>query len=132
MLFFFFQAEDGIRDSSVTGVQTCALPISELLAILQKTVRESPEFNQGISKEELTLLPTGDGMALVFFRRDPVSPVKCALEIAASLKDHPEIKLRMGIHHGPARPQLDIKDELYVVGGGITKAHRVMDFGDTR
>src|SRR5260370_15091573 len=26
-VFFFFQAEDGIRDSSVTGVQTCALPI---------------------------------------------------------------------------------------------------------
>src|SRR5260370_2765031 len=29
MLNFFFQAEDGIRDSSVTGVQTCALPILE-------------------------------------------------------------------------------------------------------
>src|SRR5260370_10418478 len=28
LLLFFFQAEDGIRDSSVTGVQTCALPIS--------------------------------------------------------------------------------------------------------
>src|SRR6266478_9737087 len=28
MLFFFFQAEDGIRDLTVTGVQTCALPIS--------------------------------------------------------------------------------------------------------
>src|SRR5260370_3179858 len=28
-LRFFFQAEDGIRDSSVTGVQTCALPISQ-------------------------------------------------------------------------------------------------------
>src|SRR6266478_6754571 len=27
-LFFFFQAEDGIRDLTVTGVQTCALPIS--------------------------------------------------------------------------------------------------------
>src|SRR5437762_13552749 len=27
-MFFFFQAEDGIRDTSVTGVQTCALPIS--------------------------------------------------------------------------------------------------------
>src|SRR5438445_7446324 len=27
--FFFFQAEDGIRDIGVTGVQTCALPISE-------------------------------------------------------------------------------------------------------
>src|SRR5437867_6965103 len=31
LVFFFFQAEDGIRDRTVTGVQTCALPISELL-----------------------------------------------------------------------------------------------------
>src|SRR5207253_8094433 len=31
LLFFFFQAEDGIRDGHVTGVQTCALPISRLL-----------------------------------------------------------------------------------------------------
>src|SRR5256885_10320690 len=29
-LYFFFQAEDGIRDYKVTGVQTCALPISEV------------------------------------------------------------------------------------------------------
>src|SRR3712207_7197851 len=28
-MFFFFQAEDGIRDIGVTGVQTCALPISD-------------------------------------------------------------------------------------------------------
>src|SRR6266850_2268790 len=32
LLFFFFQAEDGIRDYKVTGVQTCALPISERFA----------------------------------------------------------------------------------------------------
>src|SRR5699024_6102428 len=38
-LFFFFQAEDGIRDRNVTGVQTCALPI---LAILASTKRISP------------------------------------------------------------------------------------------
>src|SRR5690554_7098543 len=31
VFFFFFQAEDGIRDADVTGVQTCALPIFELL-----------------------------------------------------------------------------------------------------
>src|SRR5229473_2536078 len=31
--FFFFQAEDGIRDKLVTGVQTCALPILEIFAI---------------------------------------------------------------------------------------------------
>src|SRR5207237_4322132 len=32
IIIFFFQAEDGIRDSSVTGVQTCALPISNARA----------------------------------------------------------------------------------------------------
>src|SRR5688500_19949740 len=31
-MFFFFQAEDGIRDYKVTGVQTCALPISDRAA----------------------------------------------------------------------------------------------------
>src|SRR5207248_4711869 len=30
LFFFFFQAEDGIRDRTVTGVQTCALPISHV------------------------------------------------------------------------------------------------------
>src|SRR3989442_15023794 len=34
-LFFFFQAEDGIRDADVTGVQTCALPILPLEIALQ-------------------------------------------------------------------------------------------------
>src|SRR5690554_3764135 len=32
-VFFFFQAEDGIRDADVTGVQTCALPISKSLGL---------------------------------------------------------------------------------------------------
>ena len=32
VFFFFFQAEDGIRDRDVTGVQTCALPILGLTA----------------------------------------------------------------------------------------------------
>src|SRR5260370_31953831 len=38
VVFFFFQAEDGIRDSSVTGVQTCALPISMPAATVAFTV----------------------------------------------------------------------------------------------
>src|SRR6266852_8045963 len=33
VFFFFFQAEDGIRDATVTGVQTCALPISALVLV---------------------------------------------------------------------------------------------------
>src|SRR5437588_12698879 len=35
---FFFQAEDGIRDHCVTGVQTCALPISQSVPMLHKAL----------------------------------------------------------------------------------------------
>src|SRR5207249_9413466 len=43
LVIFFFQAEDGIRDRNVTGVQTCALPIS-LLADHEKPDRERDRF----------------------------------------------------------------------------------------
>src|SRR2546430_13520814 len=43
MFFFFFQAEDGIRDLTVTGVQTCALPISMLYGCrLNRSTRVKP------------------------------------------------------------------------------------------
>src|SRR5260370_1109817 len=47
--FFFFQAEDGIRDSSVTGVQTCALPIytSELQSHLNFDAPRLAELSLG-------------------------------------------------------------------------------------
>src|SRR5260370_7188752 len=41
-MFFFFQAEDGIRDSSVTGVQTCALPISQAAIRCRQDGRSDP------------------------------------------------------------------------------------------
>src|SRR5437870_10995266 len=40
--FFFFQAEDGIRDGHVTEVQTCALPISFLVALPRQRLRSEP------------------------------------------------------------------------------------------
>src|SRR2546427_299978 len=40
LFFFFFQAEDGIRDLTVTGVQTCALPISQA----EPAIRDAPIF----------------------------------------------------------------------------------------
>src|SRR5437879_11587842 len=47
LVFFFFQAEDGIRDTSVTGVQTCALPISARVQdrgpVLQSQRQPDPE-----------------------------------------------------------------------------------------
>src|SRR5260370_22888030 len=45
--FFFFQAEDGIRDSSVTGVQTCALPIFASWAAAGRPWNGSGRFSRG-------------------------------------------------------------------------------------
>src|SRR5688572_33476391 len=45
-MIFFFQAEDGIRDLTVTGVQTCALPISEHDAVLGSEVTFEFEANE--------------------------------------------------------------------------------------
>src|SRR2546422_7548165 len=42
VLFFFFQAEDGIRDVAVTGVQTCALPICQGGQVLRRQAGLSP------------------------------------------------------------------------------------------
>src|SRR3989449_3502773 len=47
--FFFFQAEDGIRDVAVTGVQTCALPISFRSHRLIATASERSEATNEIS-----------------------------------------------------------------------------------
>src|SRR2546426_3644414 len=45
--FFFFQAEDGIRDYKVTGVQTCALPISRRLRVLGLDLPRDPRRRRG-------------------------------------------------------------------------------------
>src|SRR6266542_151664 len=58
MFFFFFQAEDGIRDATVTGVQTCALPISARVAVplvfkcsFDKANRTSLKSYRGVGME---------------------------------------------------------------------------------
>src|SRR5579871_5095426 len=102
---------------------------TELLRLLQKIVRESPQFQRARDQNDLISLPTGDGMALVFLR-DPRSPVKCAVEIASALRREPSLAVRMGIHTGPVQRHEDIREGANVVGGGINTAQRVMDCGD--
>src|SRR5687767_1224357 len=46
MVFFFFQAEDGIRDKLVTGVQTCALPIFEPRRVEPREHRHARELRR--------------------------------------------------------------------------------------
>src|SRR5260370_8426577 len=50
--FFFFQAEDGIRDSSVTGVQTCALPIS-YASLHRRSIRATACLGQRVGRDLL-------------------------------------------------------------------------------
>src|SRR2546429_1228852 len=55
IIFFFFQAEDGIRDVAVTGVQTCALPISSIGATLFTSIRIVPSgYQEGELSERRT------------------------------------------------------------------------------
>jgi serine/threonine protein kinase/tetratricopeptide (TPR) repeat protein len=108
------------------------LPMDEqqkLLRRLQNAVRGTPEFVRARSQDQLISLPTGDGMALVFFG-EPESAAKCALEISQRLREQPEIKLRMGINSGPVYRVADINANRNVAGGGINIAQRVMDCGD--
>src|SRR5262249_56240181 len=67
-VFFFFQGEDGIRDWSVTGVQTCALPISlERLDIVEfvpnviRAARFFPEVNHGVLDDRRARVTIDDG-----------------------------------------------------------------------
>src|SRR5258708_24723063 len=50
LYFFFFQAEDGIRDDLVTGVQTCALPISLLDAPFPRSAHGGQPPRQQVSR----------------------------------------------------------------------------------
>ncbi|MBV9609722.1 MAG: adenylate/guanylate cyclase domain-containing protein [Acidobacteria bacterium] len=97
---------------------------------LQEAVQSAIEFCEVDKSHELIRLPTGDGMALVFFGR-PEAPVLCALKLAELLRGQTEVKLRMGIHSGPVYRRADINANTNVAGGGINIAQRVMDCGDS-
>src|SRR5436305_12028497 len=56
VVFFFFQAEDGIRDADVTGVQTCALPICGWKALPSQTGSTLPrEIPRMATSGQLTI-----------------------------------------------------------------------------
>ena len=58
---------------------------SEILAELNRLVRETPHFREAEAAGKLIRLATGDGMALVF-SNSAEAPVECALEISKALK----------------------------------------------
>jgi len=100
-----------------------------VLHTLQSVVLTTSEVLRAQSSNEIITLPTGDGMALVFFG-DAEAGARCALEVSRALKSHPEVLLRMGLHSGPVYRVTDINANQNVGGGGINIAQRVMDCGD--
>ncbi len=102
---------------------------SELTRQLNRIVRDTDQVRTADAKGKLVRLPTGDGMALVFFT-SPEAPIRCAVEISRALKENPAIKLRMGLHSGPVNAVPDVNERQNVAGGGINLAQRVMDCGD--
>lgn len=96
---------------------------------LQELVRATRAYTSAQAAGELIGLPTGDGMALVFFG-DPEAPVTCAIELASALRAEARLPLRMGIHHGPVTRTVSIDANANVLGTGINLAQRVMACGD--
>src|SRR6266508_2322503 len=99
-LFFFFQAEDGIRDGHVTGVQTCALPIFDLALDRARTCaqavakagvrcligfqrRYDPTF--AAAKERLAAGEIGEPEMLVVTSRDPGAPPVSYIKVSGGI-----------------------------------------------
>src|ERR1700720_571903 len=95
---------------------------------LRKIVRGTDQFRIAEDEGKILRLPTGDGGALVF--RNLEAPVLCAVEIANALRDHPELRVRMGIHSGPVNEVTDLNEQANIAGAGINIAQRIMDCGD--
>ena len=96
---------------------------------LNEVVRGSEQFQKAEAAVRLIKIPTGDGMALVFYT-SPEAPAQCALEISRALKEHPRLPLRMGVHSGPVSGVIDVNGHANLAGAGLNIAQRVMGCGD--
>jgi TolB-like protein/class 3 adenylate cyclase len=101
----------------------------ESLRQLNQIFRDTDAFRVADVAEKLICLPTGDGMALAF-TSTPDAPVRCALQASKTLRRHPELKIRMGVHSGPVSGITDLNERSNIAGAGINVAQRVMDCGD--
>src|SRR5437762_6718752 len=96
---------------------------------LTQVVRSSDQYQKAEAGGRLIKIPTGDGMALVFYT-SPEAPVQCAVEISRALKAHPRLQLRMGVHSGPVSGVIDVNGRANLAGAGLNMAQRVMGCGD--
>src|SRR2546423_7327364 len=108
------------------------LSINEQRAVvdeLTRVVRGSDQYQKAEAPGRLIKIPTGDGMALVFYTSQE-APAQCAVEISRALKEHPRLQVRMGVHSGPVSGVIDVNGHANLAGAGINIAQRVMACGD--
>jgi len=103
---------------------------SEALHELNQIVRNTEAVREAEAAGRLIILPSGDGMALVF-TGSVEGPAECALEVSQALHAQPSLPVRMGIHSGPVQHVKDANARENVSGVGINIARRVMDCGET-
>ena len=102
---------------------------SEALQELNQIVRNTEAVREADAAGHLIILPTGDGMAVVF-TGSVERPAECALEVSQALRAQPSLPVRMGIHSGPVQHIRDANTRENISGVGINIARRVMDCGD--
>jgi class 3 adenylate cyclase len=102
---------------------------SEALQELNQIVSNTEAARDAEAAGQLIILPTGDGMAMVF-TGSVEGPAECALEVSQVLRAQPSLPVRMGIHSGPVQYVRDANARENVSGIGINVARRVMDCGD--
>src|SRR5438046_912989 len=90
--------------------------------------RSSAQYQSAEAAGRLLKIPTGDGMALVFYT-SPEAPAQCAVEISRALKEHSRLQLRMGIHSGPVSGVVDGNNRPNLAAAGINIAQRGMAWG---
>src|SRR5260370_14901221 len=96
---------------------------------LAEVVRGSDQYQKAEAASRLIKIPTGDGMALVFYTSQE-APAQCAIEISGALKEHPRLQVRMGVHSGPVSGVIEVNGHASLAGAGLNIAQRVMDCGD--
>jgi len=90
LFFFFFQAEDGIRDVAVTGVQTCALPIAIAgCMVIEGVVHRNRPIR--VLREDIVIFE-GELESLRRFK-DDASEVRAGMECGIGVKSYTDVKV---------------------------------------
>src|SRR5207248_4672852 len=116
-LFFFFQAEDGIRDRTVTGVQTCALPISRTITA---NATGSPSSVRRTSIMTICLVPE-----LALQRRSERGFRGVILAFVSASRHYMEISCEDRMQLVPERPDTKLTGDVLPQGRGGSKSQEL-------